>query len=158
MLSDLTQTIKSLKNLIKLRILYLHGNPISLLVDYQRFRSRTYSICDRQEKDYALFQISFRTIENLPMPPTNQNEWPLQIHRYKMRLDWFEEKKQYLDIPFDKISNYKRFNQTHIQSSYADYNTNIQFSPNSLNLTINTIISFRDFLFHGTTCRFIHQM
>ncbi|CAF4236283.1 unnamed protein product, partial [Rotaria sordida] len=25
MLSDLTQTIKSLKNLIKLRILYLHG-------------------------------------------------------------------------------------------------------------------------------------
>ncbi|CAF1077248.1 unnamed protein product [Rotaria sordida] len=164
MLSDLTQTIKSLKNLIKLRILYLHGKSNFVVLDdiritaEERFRSRTYSICDRQEKDYALFQISFRTIENLPMPPTNQNEWPLQIHRYKMRLDWFEEKKQYLDIPFDKISNYKRFNQTHIQSSYADYNTNIQFSPNSLNLTINTIISFRDFLFHGTTCRFIHQM
>ncbi|CAF4361514.1 unnamed protein product [Rotaria sp. Silwood2] len=181
-LSNLEETIESLKNLSKLRIVYLHGNPLSLLIDYriyvvnsleklttlddititaeERFRSRTYSINDRKDKNYALFQITFSTIENVPIPPINQNEWPLQIHRYKMSLDWFEEddKKKDIEIPFDKMANFKRFLKSQLESSPAEHNTNIDLSPNTLNLTINSIIPFRDFLFHGTACRFIHQM
>ncbi|CAF3899131.1 unnamed protein product [Rotaria sordida] len=182
MLRNLKETIESLKHLSKLRILYLHGNPLSLLVDYriyvvnclekliilddiritaeERFRSRTYSIIDRKDKDYALFQITFSTIENVPTPPINQNEWPLQIHRYKMRLDWFEEEEDIkeIDIPFDKMSNFKRFKKSQFESSSAEHKPNIDLSPNTFNLTINNVIPFRDFLFHGTKCQFIHQM
>ncbi|CAF1253611.1 unnamed protein product [Rotaria sp. Silwood1] len=183
MLSNLKETVESLKNLSKLRILYLHGNPLSLLVDYriyvvnslekliilddiritaeERFRSRAYSIIDRKDKDYVLFQITFSTIENVPTPPINQNEWPLQVHRYKMRLDWFEEEEEdikEIDIPFDKMSNFKRFKKSQFESSFAEHKPNIDLLPNTFNLTINNIIPFRDFLFHGTKCQFIHQM
>ncbi|CAF0926198.1 unnamed protein product [Rotaria sordida] len=174
MLRNLKETIESLKHLSKLRILYLHGNPLSLLVDYriyvvnslekliilddiritaeERFRSRTYSIIDRKDKDYALFQITFSSIENVPTPPINQNEWPLQIHRYKMRLDWFEEEEDIkeIDIPFDKMSNFKRFKKSQFESSSAEHKPNIDLSPNTFNLTINNVIPFRDFLFHGS--------
>ena len=82
----------------------------------------------------------------------------MQIHRYKMRLDWFEEGQQDIDIPFDKMANFNRFSQTQIQSADSDYKPVINFSPNSLDFKITQLIPFRDFLFHGTTCRFIHQM
>lgn len=75
-----------------------------------------------------------------------------------MRLNWFEGEKQDIHIPFDKMSNFNRFNQTIIESSTSDYKQIIDFSPNYLDFKINTLITFRDFLFHGTTCRFIHQL
>ncbi|CAF1118107.1 unnamed protein product [Adineta steineri] len=179
-LNDLTKTIESLQNLNKLRILYLHGNPISLIIDYrlyvidslekllvlddititaeERFRARHFSNSDQHPKDYAKFTITFGTVSNIPNPPINQNEWPLQIHRYKLRLDWFDGEKQDIDIPFDKFADFNRFNQIQIESSHSDYKPNIDFSPNHLDYSINTLIPFRDFLFHGTTCRFIHEM
>jgi hypothetical protein len=75
-----------------------------------------------------------------------------------MRIHWFEGEKEDVDIPFDKMANFNRFNQINIESSQSDYKPIIDFSPNSLNFSINTLIPFRDFLFHGTTCRFIHQL
>jgi hypothetical protein len=75
-----------------------------------------------------------------------------------MRLDWFEGEKQDIDIPFDKMANFNRFNKTTLESSHSDYKPQIDFSPNSLDFSINDIIPFRDFLFHGTNCRFIHQL
>jgi hypothetical protein len=56
------------------------------------------------------------------------------------------------------MANFRRFNQTNIESSQSDYKQIIDFSPNYLDFSINTLIPFRDFLFHGTTCRFIHQL
>jgi hypothetical protein len=83
------KTIESLKDLNKLRILFLHGNPISLLVDYrlyvvdsldklnvlddititaeERFRARHFSKSNEHPKDYSQFQITFGTIQNVPM-------------------------------------------------------------------------------------------
>ncbi len=75
-----------------------------------------------------------------------------------MRLDWFEGEKQDIDIPFDKMNNFNRFYQKQIESSNSDYKPLIDFSPNYLDFSINTLVPFRDFLFHGTKCRFIHQM
>jgi len=56
------------------------------------------------------------------------------------------------------MSNFNRFNQTFIESSHSDYKQNIDFSPNYFDFSINTLIPFRDFLFHGTTCKFIHEL
>jgi hypothetical protein len=89
LLNDLKKTIESLKYLNKLRILFLHGNPISLLVDYrlyvvdsldklnvlddititaeERFRARHFSKSNEHPKDYSQFQITFGTIQNVPM-------------------------------------------------------------------------------------------
>jgi len=75
-----------------------------------------------------------------------------------MRINWFQGEKEDIQIPFDKMANFMRFNQTIIESSQSDYKPIIDFSPNYLDFSINTLIPFRDFLFHGTTCRFIHQL
>jgi hypothetical protein len=75
-----------------------------------------------------------------------------------MRINWFEGEKHDVDIPFDKMADFNRFNPTHLESSPSDYKPIIDFSPNFVDFSINTLIPFRDFLFHGTTCRFIHQM
>ena len=75
-----------------------------------------------------------------------------------MRLTWFDGENKDYDIPFDKMANFNRFNSTTIESSYSDYKTPMDFSPNSLDLSINQLIPFRDFLFHGTNCQFIHQL
>ena len=75
-----------------------------------------------------------------------------------MRLDWFDGEKEEIDVPFDKISNFHRFNSSEMKSSLAEYKTNLEFSPNSLNMSIERLIPFRDFLFHGTKCRLIHQI
>ncbi|CAF1342525.1 unnamed protein product [Rotaria magnacalcarata] len=179
-LDNLKETIDLLKNLSKLRIIYLHGNPLSLLVDYriyvidslekllvlddiritaeERIRSRNYSRIARKDKDYSSFQISFKNIDNVPPAIPNQNEWPLQVHRYKMSLDWFQGEKQDIEINLDSMSNFKRFNKTQIESSFSDYKINIEFLPLSFNLTNDQLIHFRDFLFNGTKCRFIHQL
>lgn len=75
-----------------------------------------------------------------------------------MRLDWFEGEIQDIDISFDKLANFKKYNKTHIESSPSDYKPMMDFSPNTLNLSITSLVPFRDFLFNGTTCRFIHEM
>ena len=75
-----------------------------------------------------------------------------------MRLDWFNGQKQEIEIPFDKMSNFNRYDRSTIESSPSDYKPTIEFSPSIFNLTINELIPFRDFLFHGTTCQFIHQL
>jgi hypothetical protein len=75
-----------------------------------------------------------------------------------MRIHWFEGEKQDIDIPQDKFANFNRFNQSQIESTNSDYKPIIDFSPNYLNFSIKSIIPFRDFLFHGTTCQFIHQL
>jgi hypothetical protein len=75
-----------------------------------------------------------------------------------MVIDWFQGEKEEIEIPFDKMSNFNRFNPHTIQSPDSDYKPIINFSPSNLDLTINDLIPLRDFLFHGTQCRFIHQM
>ncbi len=75
-----------------------------------------------------------------------------------MRIHWFEGEKQDIEIPQDKFANFNRFNQSQIESTNSDYKPIIDFSPNYLSFSIKSIIPFRDFLFHGTTCQFIHQL
>ncbi len=75
-----------------------------------------------------------------------------------MRLNWFQGEKQSRDIHLDKYSNFNNFNQINIESSHSDYKTIMDFIPNHLNFTIDTLQQLRDFIFHGTTCYFIQQM
>jgi hypothetical protein len=75
-----------------------------------------------------------------------------------MRLDWFQGDKQYIDIHLDKYSNFNSFNKINIESSNSDYKTIMDFNPNHLDFTIDQLQQLRDFIFHGTTCYFIHQM
>lgn len=67
-----------------------------------------------------------------------------------------KEKKQDIEIPFDRMADFNRFNKITIEYSHDDYKPIMNFSPNYLDFSINTFTLFRGFLFHGTTCRFIH--
>ena len=75
-----------------------------------------------------------------------------------MRLDWFDGEKEEIDIPFDKMADFHRFNPSMIESSSCEYKSTMEFSPSFTDFSINQLIPFRDFLFHGTTCSFIHQL
>jgi hypothetical protein len=75
-----------------------------------------------------------------------------------MRINWFDGEKQMIEIPKDKFADFNRFNQSFIESSNSEYKPIMDLSPNHFNLSIKSLIPFRDFLFHGTTCQFIHQL
>lgn len=75
-----------------------------------------------------------------------------------MSLDWFEESKENIEINFDLMSNFKRFDKSLIETSLSEYKTTMEFPTIPLNLTNDQLLQFRDFLFNGTKCRFIHQM
>ncbi|CAF1137171.1 unnamed protein product [Adineta ricciae] len=183
LLNNLSETIESLSNLNQLRILYLHGNPFSLIVDYrlfvidslhklhvlddipitteERFRARTFSNCNSHPKDYSKLTITISNLMNIPQPPINQDEWPLQVHRFKFRFQWFndeEEEKKEINVPFDKFADFNRFHSSYLEFQHSDYKPTMEFSPNFFNLTIKSLVQFRDFLFHGTKCEFIHQL
>jgi hypothetical protein len=75
-----------------------------------------------------------------------------------MCINWVELGKQTFEITFGKMASFNRFNKTTIEYSQDNYKPTMDFSSNYLDLEINTIIPFRDFLFYGTRCRFIYQM
>lgn len=91
-------------------------------------------------------------------------EWPIEIHRYYLRWNWFQDEKldktteEEEEIPFDKLSNYRSFQSKMFETNPQEYNSTLNFHPNEFQEKIFHLNSFRDFLFHRIQIELIHQL
>lgn len=121
------------------------------------------SSADRQrcEKDFNDFDRS-----DFHFVVFFQVEWPIEIHRYYLRWNWFQHEENIVktieneneDIPFDKFSNYRSFQSKMFETSPMEFNSTLNFHPNEFQEKIFDLNSFRDFLFHRIQIELIHQL
>ena len=141
----------------------------------ERFRSRNFSQSGTDRPSHARFSIAFGSIENLPCPSLNQvryvehfpisvsplltlqTQWPLQVHRYQMRFDWFQAEEASEKKPLDKMASFHRYSSRELSCSYSDWKSVLDFSVQSLEISSGELIPFRDFLFEGMRCRLVQQ-
>ncbi|CAF0857046.1 unnamed protein product, partial [Didymodactylos carnosus] len=117
LLSDIFCVVQPLKQLLKLRILYLQGNPICLIPFYrayiidsfqhlsvfddvtitaeERFRYRSFAQSITSNIQEASLTIKINNIKNVPMPvelqhPETQSEVPVKTHKYYVKISWFK--------------------------------------------------------------------